>query len=61
MKSCLLNEQTRRDRMRRMSLGPTHSAPKSPRRFSVEDSLLMMSSRQPRRVSRVSLFKRDFN
>ena len=59
MKSCLLNEQTRRERMRRMSLGPTQSGPKSPRRLRVQDSLLMMSSRRPR-LPRTSLFKRDF-
>ena len=55
MKSCLLNEQTRKDRMRRMSLGPTSSRPPKPqsRRFSVQENVLSNVGR-----TRRSLFNR---
>ena len=58
MKSCLLNEQTRKDRMRRMSLGPTLQSSglvkPQPRRYSVQETLLSNVGRTPPR----SLFNR---
>ena len=53
MKSCLLNEQTRKDRMRRMSLGPTLQSPglvkPQPRRYSIQETLLSNVGRTPPR------------
>ena len=58
MKSCLLNEQTRKDRMRRMSLGPTLQSSglvkPQPRRYSIQETLLSNVGRTPPR----SLFNR---
>ena len=58
MKSCLLNEQTRRERMRRMSLGPTSQSSglvkPQPRRYSIQETLLSNVGRTPPR----SLFNR---